>query len=302
MLHSRNHFIIGFLSAALGGILLSYFYKPTTSPTLVSSQPQYHVGASFLPLYLAAREIAPPDITVDLLTPPGVSPADFTPDESFYQGLSRYALLFISGTDIDQWLDPHYFDTLPTVPPLINVSAHIQEGVTLPYFWLSPPMMIAASEKIQQEFARLVPAEEAIINQNALLFREYLIMLDRDLRARISGYTSRALIASYPYLETFAHTYGFEAPFTLTDDPSGAPSAALLATHAAYFAKNVDAALFAPRNPPAWILSFTQSNGIPLYVFDPLLYSTSTDALPFFEMMRANVDQINLGMRYMPPS
>ena len=180
------------------------------------------ITVSILPLETFIEKIAGNDFEVNVLLPPGASPADFTLVPSQMKDITRSDIWFRIGyigfeyswkdkiahanrnmkvVDLSEGLDLIYNK---------NESQHGQkpgQGID-PHTWLSPLLVKQMAERITRELSLLKPESASIYNRNYLQFVEEIEQLDHQIRDVLKEYSGRQFIVFHPSLSYFAREYG----------------------------------------------------------------------------------------------
>lgn len=180
------------------------------------------VTVSILPLETFVKKIAGDDFRVNVLLPPGASPADFTLIPSQLKDIANSEVWFRIGyigfeyswkdkieqanrnmkvVDLSAGLDLISSEMLP--------SGEISStGGINPHTWLSPALVKQMAERITAELSLLNPEKKSEYQENFSQFIEEINELDAEIRAALKDFEGRQIILFHPSLSYFARDYG----------------------------------------------------------------------------------------------
>ena len=180
------------------------------------------VTVSILPLKTFVEQIAGADFEINVLLPPGASPADFTLVPSQIKDIAHSGIWLRIGhigfeyswkekiqqanpamkvVDLSDGLDLIRNETLP--------SGHksTTAGVN-PHTWLSPFLVKQMARRITEELSILNPDKKGIYNNNYRQFTEEIDKLDIKIAGKLKDYKGKQFIMFHPSLSYFARDYG----------------------------------------------------------------------------------------------
>ena len=275
------------------------------------------IGATLLPLYLVAQEVAGNAADVQLIPSAGAASPGFLPDERVAHSFVVFDIIFWSGTALDDWftrLLPDS-DVKGSTPRLVNIAKGInllpsdrqENGASPlpaenPYYWLDMGRTIIIASTMRDELIALEPQRKMLYWSQTSAFFEQLTVIDRDIRERRKGFATHYLVSEYPFFTYFDQSYGLTPLGSLAAQRGGARDDAHLARITHDMKTHKVRAIFVSPDTPSWITEFAQTQKYNLYVFDPMLYSTSTAGLTFNAIMRRNIESLSQGLHYQPPA
>ncbi len=180
------------------------------------------VTVSILPLETFIKEIAGNDFKVNVLLPPGASPADFTLVPSQIKDITRSKVWFRIGhigfeyswidkiqqtnkdmevIDLSEGLDLIRDETLPS--GYKSSTAGIN-----PHTWMSPALVKQMAVRITEELSSLNPDKKSTYNENYLRFVKKIEELDNKIANDLNAYQGKQFIMFHPSLSYFARDYG----------------------------------------------------------------------------------------------
>ena len=178
------------------------------------------VTVSILPQKTFVEMIAGNDFKVNVLLPPGESPATFTLLPSQLKDIAHSKIWFRVGhigfeyswkekieqanrqmkvIDLSKGLD------LITATSITSTKA--EKGIN-PHIWMSPPLVKQMARSIADELSVLNPEKRTIYNENYLKFATEIDQLDDKIRSTLKDYQGREFIMFHPSLSYFAREYG----------------------------------------------------------------------------------------------
>ncbi len=180
------------------------------------------ITVSILPLKTFVEEIAGNDFEINVLLPPGASPADFTLVPSQLKDISRSEIWFRIGyigfeyswrdkieqvnrnmkvVNLAEGLDLISDETLPSGER--NKIAGIN-----PHTWLSPILVKQMATHITEELSLLNPGRKGRYQDNLARFEKKIDELDGEIRNELKNFEGRRFIMFHPSLSYFAREYG----------------------------------------------------------------------------------------------
>lgn len=183
-----------------------------------------NITVSILPQKTFVEKIAGTDFKVNVLIPPGTSPAAYSLLPSQMAEIAQSAIWFSMGyiafelswkdkiieantnmkvVDLSEGLD------------LIAAGKNVQGEKTIltgvdPHIWLSPALVKKMAEKMLIEISAINPTEKEKYLANFKAFTAEIDSLDAEIRRIFSSYNGKKIISFHPSLSYFAREYGFE--------------------------------------------------------------------------------------------
>jgi zinc transport system substrate-binding protein len=180
------------------------------------------VTVSILPLKTFVEEIAGNDFEINVLLPPGASPADFTMVPSQLKDIACSEVWFRIGyfgfeysrkekiakankkmkvVNLSEGLDLISDETLPS-------GAKSKTAGINPHTWLSPTLVKQMAGRITEELLLLNPEKKREYQENFARFVEEIDELDGEIREALKDFEGRQFIMFHPSLSYFAREYG----------------------------------------------------------------------------------------------
>ncbi|MGE0020157.1 MAG: metal ABC transporter solute-binding protein, Zn/Mn family [Draconibacterium sp.] len=183
-----------------------------------------NITVSILPQKTFIEKIAGNDFTVNVLLPPGTSPAAYSLLPSQMAGIAQTAIWFRMGyigfelswkdkiiaanpamkvVDLSEGLD------------LIAANKSTENGETMltgvdPHIWLSPALVKQMAAKILTEISAINPPEKEKYETNYKTFIAEIDSVDAEIRSKLAPFPGKKIITFHPSLSYFARDYGIE--------------------------------------------------------------------------------------------
>ena len=191
-----------------------------------AASPKMSVYVSILPQKYFVQQICKELADVQVMVPPGASPATYEPKPRQMAAISKTRLYFSIGVPFENiWLKK----LAATNPEMVVVATdrgikkipmtvhHHQEdenqpehGTLDPHIWLSPPLVIQQAQTILKALQAADPAHRSVYEINYRAFISQLSDLDAELRSTFSGRSGQRFMVFHPSWGYFAQTYGLK--------------------------------------------------------------------------------------------
>jgi len=168
------------------------------------------------------RELA----DVQVMVPPGASPATYEPKPRQMAAISKARIYFSIGVPFESaWLKKiagtnPAMAVVPTDRGIqklpMAVHHHHEEqtqpenGTLDPHIWLSPPLVMIQARTVLEAMQAADPVHRSIYESNFSAFMSQLSDLDAELRGIFSGSAGRQFMAFHPSWAYFAQAYGLK--------------------------------------------------------------------------------------------
>jgi len=180
------------------------------------------ITVSILPQRTFVQKIAGNDFEVNVLIPPGTSPAAYTLLPSQLKDINRSEIWFRIGhigfeqswkekiqqanknmkvVDLSEGLD------LITTDNVKNKDDKHAKGFD-PHIWMSPTLVKQMCLKITKTLSQLNPEKESVYNANYVKFVNNIEILDQKIRNALRKYKGQQIITYHPSLSYYARDYG----------------------------------------------------------------------------------------------
>ncbi len=203
-------------------LLLSIGFMALSKPAAADPHTLF---VSILPQKQLVEAVAGDLAEVEVLVPPGQSPATFEPGPRQMTRLSEALAYFAIGAPFeDTWLprlkqahpDVTFVDTREGIE-LMPIAQHLHavpEDSTLDprrldrHIWVSPRRMAKQTRNVGNALSELLPEHAEQIQSNAQRHREALEALDRDMARTLRDVEGRAFMVFHPAWGYLARDYG----------------------------------------------------------------------------------------------
>jgi len=180
------------------------------------------VTVSILPLKTFVEEIAGNDFEINVLLPPGSSPADFTLVPSQLKDITRSEIWFRIGYIGFEYSWREKIEQANLNMKVVNLSEELDliSDETLPsgeksklaginpHTWLSPTLVKQMAARITEELVLLNPEKKEEYQENLSRFVNRIDELDAEIRTELKDFEGRQFILFHPSLSYFAREYG----------------------------------------------------------------------------------------------
>jgi len=180
------------------------------------------ITVSILPQRTFVEKIAGDDFEVNVLIPPGASPAAYTLLPSQLKDIARSEVWFRMGyigfelswkekieqanknmqvVDLSRGLD------LISTEPAKSGAKSDGRGVD-PHLWLSPSLVKQIARRMATVLSELKPERKEAYQANLEQFEEEIDRLDGEIKNMLNDYGGRTFITFHPSLSYYAREYG----------------------------------------------------------------------------------------------
>uniref|UniRef100_UPI0032165B22 metal ABC transporter solute-binding protein, Zn/Mn family n=1 Tax=uncultured Draconibacterium sp. TaxID=1573823 RepID=UPI0032165B22 len=179
------------------------------------------ITVSILPQQTFVKKIAGDDFQVNVLIPPGSSPAAYTLLPSQLKDISRSAIWFRIGYIgfEHSWKDK--IAQANTKMKVVNLAEgldliadqmeqhgdHVHIDGVDPHVWLSPTLVKQMAKRILDELIDLKPEKTAEYKANYMRFVKECDQLNIELKNKLKPYKNRKFITFHPSLAYYARDY-----------------------------------------------------------------------------------------------
>jgi zinc transport system substrate-binding protein len=182
------------------------------------------LSASILPQKYFIEQIAGERYEVNILVPPGASPASYEPVPQQIVRLEKSVAYFKAGHIGFEyaWMDKisasnpemALFDLSEGIELIrgedLFLTDHDHAGGVDPHTWVSPRRVKIIAENIYRAMVEIDPAREEFYRANYIRFREDLNRLDLSIEQQLKDFEGRSFIIFHPALTYLATDYGIE--------------------------------------------------------------------------------------------
>jgi zinc transport system substrate-binding protein len=180
------------------------------------------ITVSILPQKKFVEKIAGDDFKVNVLIPPGTSPAAYTLLPSQMEEISKSAIWFRIGyigfehSWQDKIAQANSKMKVVDLSEGLDLIAQVKEqhgdhfhlsGVD-PHIWLSPVLVKEMAKRILDEVSKLNPEQSAKYKTNYLEFVKEIDQLNIEIANKLKPFEGRKIIVFHPTLSYYARDYG----------------------------------------------------------------------------------------------
>jgi zinc transport system substrate-binding protein len=195
------------------------------------------VFVSILPQVYFVERVGGPYVEVEVLVPPGQSPATYGPTAGQMVRLSNAKVLFTIGVPFEKAFLPKLASTHPDLRvvdtrarvelrPMSEEHAHGDEderGPRDPHIWLDPKRVKIQAKTIHDELVRIDPGHAEGYRANLESFHEELDALDAKIAKILAPFKGRAFYVFHPTYGYFAERYGLQQVAVETEGKEPGP-------------------------------------------------------------------------------
>ncbi|MBI9033902.1 MAG: zinc ABC transporter substrate-binding protein [Bacteroidales bacterium] len=182
------------------------------------------ITVSVLPQKYFVEQIAGDLLEVNVMIPPGASPATYEPTPKQIQDLTKSALyLRIGYIEFEKgWMDR--FEAVNTNMTVVNTAAdvdliaadrhvhgdHVHLAGIDPHVWTSPKTVLTLIESTYTELQKLLPENQEVIKKNYLVLKKNIEQLDQQIELQFKELNGKSFFIYHPALGYLARDYGFK--------------------------------------------------------------------------------------------
>ena len=202
-------------------VTLGFFF-----PLNTAASQKLTVFVSILPQKYFVQQICKELADVQVMVPPGASPATYEPKPRQMTAISKTRIYFSIGVPFeDTWLkkiaainpDMAVVPTDRGIKKLPMAAHHRREdenrpehGSLDPHIWLSPPLVMIQARTILEALQEADAAHRLVYENNYRAFILQLSNLDAELRNAFSGRSGQQVMVFHPSWGYFAQAYGLK--------------------------------------------------------------------------------------------
>ncbi|MFC1563011.1 metal ABC transporter substrate-binding protein [candidate division KSB1 bacterium] len=260
------------------------------------------VAVSILPLADFTREVGGNRVEVKVLVQPAHSPHTFEPTALQLEIVSKARALVLNGVGLEFWSDKLVsaadnpdLAIVRTGEGLEIIDNEHREESGNPHVWLDPVYAQHQVDNIAKTLSIVDPEGVEIYEKNARRYNGELKLLDREIREKVAGFSSKKFISFHSGFAYFARRYGLEEAGVIEKTPGAEPSPSDIAD-IINTAKSVGAkAIFAePQFPPKSAEVIAAECGAVVSYLNPL---GEPPDYKYVDIMRYNVSQLEKALK-----
>jgi len=203
-------------------LAIAIIFSACNSKKSKTEVPGNFITVSILPQKTFVEKIAGNDFKVNVLIPPGTSPAAYTLLPSQMEEISKSAIWFRIGYIgfEHSWKDK--IEQANTKMKVVDLSEgldliaqgkeqhgdHFHLSGVDPHIWLSPVLVKEMAKRILDEVSKLNPEQSAKYKTNYLEFVNEIDKLNIEISNKLKPFVGRKIIVFHPSLSYFVRDYG----------------------------------------------------------------------------------------------
>ncbi len=203
-------------------LAIAIIFSACNSKKSKTEVPGNFITVSILPQKTFVEKIAGNDFKVNVLIPPGTSPAAYTLLPSQMEEISKSAIWFRIGYIgfEHSWKDK--IEQANTKMKVVDLSEgldliaqgkeqhgdHFHLSGVDPHIWLSPVLVKEMAKRILDEVSKLNPEQSAKYKTNYLEFVNEIDKLNIEISNKLKPFEGRKIIVFHPSLSYFVRDYG----------------------------------------------------------------------------------------------
>lgn len=195
-------------------ILIAFTLFFVASCSIKNNETENVVTVSITPQKYFAEQLLPDGYKVNVMVPPGSSPATYEPTPRQLQLLSKSAAYVrIGAIEFEEvWMDK-IKDNNPDLEIIYSDKSvdYMKEGQERdPHIWTSPQRVKILVSNMAEKFKPLFPEDAATIESNREQLMQRIDEVDKTIRNQLKPYRGQAFIIYHPALAYFANDYQLE--------------------------------------------------------------------------------------------
>jgi zinc transport system substrate-binding protein len=270
------------------------------------------IAATIFPMADWCRNMVPPEVEVQCLIPPNISPHTFEPGIREAKTLSRAQLAVCIGKHFDGWVEPLIRGTQGNSVEILNLieletgevhyftQPHAHEDddpVHNPHLWVDPIWAQEAILKISERLKQLWPDQAAVLDSRTQDYLFQLRELHLEISRTINEFKYKKYVGFHGSFVPFAHRYGLEEVLSIEPWAGKEPSVE--------YAKQVVETLRKMEHPVIFVEPqldrkvakvFAEEAKCPVLVMDPLGDPHQPDRNSYINLMRYNLKSLKQGL------
>jgi ABC-type Zn uptake system ZnuABC Zn-binding protein ZnuA len=270
-------------------------------PPLRAEAKELRVLASFLPMYLFARNVVgdTPGVILDLMLPPSHGdPHDYSLTPGDMRKISAADLFIVNGFGLEEFLgapvrksNPRItvVETAAAATPIRAAADRHGHGEINPHMWVSPRNAILQVRGIEKALSAASPGNAPAFHRNADAYVAKLAALAGEFDAAARGFRNRNIVVFHNVFDYLARDLRLSIVGYVEETPGQEPSAGEIRKLVGAIRKKKAAAVFSePQYPARLAEMIAREAGVPVRALDPVS-TGSTDPGAYEEAMRRNL-------------
>lgn len=270
---------------------------------------ELRVLASFLPMYLFARNVAgeTPGVSVDLMLPAALGcPHEYALTPGDMRKIASADLFIANGYGMEEFLGApvrkanpriRIVESAEGIPPIRTGEAG--HGGINPHTWVSPRNAMLQVRTIEKAMSAASPRDAPAFRRNADAYVAKLSALAGEFEAASSRFANRNIVTFHSVFDYLARDLGLTIVGEIEDTPGQEPSAGEIRKLVRTIREKKAAAVFwEPQYPDRLARMIAGEAGVPSKALDPVS-TGSTSPSTYESVMRENLRTLSevLGTR-----
>ena len=273
------------------------------------------VIASIVPLADFAKQVGGERIDVQLLLPPGASPHTYEPTPKALREVNDAKVFIKIGAGLENWAEKIItasgnkgliiVDSSKGIQLIRDVHSHHPSPITHhsslnsyadPHIWLNPVIANDIVTKIEKALIEADPENAKIYEKNALLYREKLSQLDKEISDKIKTFSIKEYVTFHPAWNYFSKRYGLRVAGVIEELPGKEPSPKHVARIVREVKRIGSKVIFAePQFNPKIAEAIARESGARVLFLDPIGGQEGRET--YMKMMRHNISVMESVMK-----
>lgn len=264
-----------------------------------------NVLASIKPLQLIAQAVTTGVADTRVLLPAGSTPHDYALKPSDLMRVYKTDLLLWLGAPFEPYLaKPVKMRSVTDLAVLNFDDAMVQEQHAGhdhgghghlygdPHVWFGPDEALAIAQSLVDILVQRDAANATQYQANLEMFRNRLMLLDKELRVRFSGASNKGYLVYHDAYSYFENHYGLAHVAEVTDQPESKPGAKSLLQLRKLILNEDAACLFIePQSDPGIVSLLRENSKLKIYQLDPLATDFDVTAEGYLAFLRHTADR-----------
>ena len=178
-----------------------------------------HIAVSIPPQKWVVGTLAGDRVIIDVLLPPGSSPATFEPSPRQMTKLAHAIAYFTIGAPFERAVVPRIAEQIPELVIIDTASGvekremssaggHHHHSAFDPHVWLDPIRMKTISMTTARALQELLPSSHDVIEERLQKLMRALDMIDERISEVLAGLAGREILVFHPAYGYFTDRYG----------------------------------------------------------------------------------------------
>ncbi|GAB4364480.1 MAG: hypothetical protein Kow00128_06190 [Deltaproteobacteria bacterium] len=254
--------------------------------------PGLRVLASFLPIYLFARNVAgnAPGVDVEMMLPAQLGcPHDYALTPGDMRKIARADLFLANGRGMEDFLGAPVRRVNPSIRVVETAAGVPPSPDDNPHTWVSPRNAILQVRAIERALAEASPGNAPLFRRNADAYIRRLAALTREFEEAAPRFRNRKIVTFHNVFDYLARDLGLTVVGRVEETAGQSPSAGEMAALIRTIRDTGAAAIFAePQYPRRLAETIGREAGVPVRTLDPVA-TGSVSPTTYEEAMRKNL-------------